>query len=176
MRPSCPALCWASTSFWQLVKTWMAGTNPAMTAHSIRYLTAETSTCFREPYIATGSVIATSSTLAILRQFVERLGKPLHREVVRGLGALSRHALDHHVGSLAHGFDHPFFLGGILDPEAVALGVHRIGTTADLQGRFRARFQRVADHDGHFVADFLSRTRRDERIGRIARSIGRIGF
>ena len=31
-----------------------------------------------------------------------------------------------HVRSLAHGLDHPLFLGGVLDPEAIALGVHRV--------------------------------------------------
>src|SRR5262249_18287793 len=33
--PSCPALCRASTSFWPKIKTWMAGTSPAMTLYVV---------------------------------------------------------------------------------------------------------------------------------------------
>ena len=72
--------------------------------------------------------------------------------------------------------DHLLFLRGVLDPEPVALGVHRVGRAADLERGFRARLQRVADHDRDFVDDLLRRTRRDESIGGIARTIRRIGF
>src|SRR5216684_5480918 len=106
----------------------MAGTGPAMTTN-------------KASYIATGSAIATTLALAILRQFVERLRKSLQREGVRGLGALGRHALDHDVRSLTHGVDHPLFLGGVLDPQTIALGVHRVRSATDLQRRFRAGLQ-----------------------------------
>src|SRR5665213_3741114 len=61
---------------------------------------------------------------AILRHAVEGLGEALQRERVGGLGALGGDALDRHVGGLAHGLDHAIFLGGVLDPEVVALSVH----------------------------------------------------
>src|ERR1700737_4603383 len=104
-------------------------------------------------YITTGDAIATTLALAILRQPVERLGKALQRERIRGLGALCRHAPDGHVGSLSHGVDHPLFLGGISSPEAIALGVHRVVVAADLRRRFRARISRVPDHSVNFVGD-----------------------
>src|SRR3984957_2702818 len=181
---SCPALCRPSTSFWRPVKTWMAG-RPARRRSSRFYpaMTTKTfassrpgSACSGEPYIATDNAIATTLAPAILRQPVERLGKPLQRERIRGLGALCRHPLDDHIGGLAHGVDHPLFLGGVLDPEAVALGVHRVGSAADLKRRFRARLQGVADYDRDFVGDFLRRTGGDEGVGWIARTIRRIGF
>src|SRR5476651_966691 len=86
-------------------------------------------------YIAARGIIATASAFAILRQPVERLGEALEREGIGGLGALGRHALDGDIGGLAHGVDHPLFLGGVLDPEAVALGVHRVRRAADIERR-----------------------------------------
>src|SRR5262249_3626422 len=71
--------------------------------------------------------------LALLRDLVERLRKPLQRKCIRGLGALGGDALDHGVRRTAQRLDHLLFLGGVLDPEAVALGVHRIARAADLQ-------------------------------------------
>src|SRR5450756_1992003 len=73
----------------------------------------------------------TASAPAILRESFERLGKPLQRKGVGGLGALGGYALDGHIRGLAHGVHHPLFFGGVLDPEAIALSVHRIRRAAE---------------------------------------------
>src|SRR5262249_37997733 len=90
---------------------------------------------------------ADALALAVLRDLVERLRKALERKRVRGLGALGGGALDHGVRRTAHRLDHLLLLGGVLDPEAVALGVHRKARAADLQRRFRTGLERIADHD-----------------------------
>src|SRR5438874_13297524 len=73
---------------------------------------------------------------AILRDLVERLGKPLQGKGVGGFGALGGNALDRGIGGFAHGFNHPLLFGRVLDPESVALGVHRKRRAADLERRF----------------------------------------
>src|SRR5438874_8059658 len=105
---------------------------------------------------------------AILRQAVERLRQAFQRKGVDSLGALGGDALDGDVGGFAHGIYHPLFLGRVLDPEPVALGIHRVRAATDFERRLRTRLERVADHDRDFVDDLFRRTRRAESIGRIA--------
>src|SRR6516165_559252 len=69
--------------------------------------------------------------LAVLSDPVERLRQALQREGVGGLGAFGGNALDHEISGPAHGLDHALLLGRILDPEPVALGVHRVSRAAD---------------------------------------------
>src|SRR5436305_14748564 len=66
-----------------------------------------------------------SGLLALLGGTVERLAEPLERVTVGGLGAARRGALDHKLATLTHGIHHARLLGGIPDPGAVVLGVHR---------------------------------------------------
>src|SRR5581483_12248527 len=82
---------------------------------------------------------------AVLRDLVESLRQALQREGVDGLGALGRNTLDRDIGRAAHGLHHGVFLGRVLDPESVALGVHRVGRAADVDRRFRTGLQLIAN-------------------------------
>src|SRR5215204_7261421 len=66
-----------------------------------------------------------SGLLALLGNTVERLAEPLEGVTVGGLGAARRGTLDHKLATLTHGIHHARLLGGIPDPGAVVLGVHR---------------------------------------------------
>src|SRR5258708_20765691 len=72
--------------------------------------------------------------LALLLDLIERLGEALERILVGRLGAAARSSLHRQVGALAHGVNHARFLADVLDPGAIALGVHRELGGADLGG------------------------------------------
>src|SRR5262249_61588499 len=88
--------------------------------------------------------------------------------LVGRLGAAARGSLHHQVGALAHGVDHARFLGGVLDPGPVVLGVHRELGAADLGGGIRIGLERIADDDRHLVFHLIGGTGRDEDVGRVA--------
>src|SRR6478752_3558157 len=96
----------------RLFNGWSGRGWPGYRRRASRFCPAMTTITF--PYIAISKAIATALALAILRQFIEGLGKTFQGKRVRGLGALCRDALDHRVRSLAHHVHHPLFLGGIL--------------------------------------------------------------
>src|SRR5262245_58297508 len=79
-----------------------------------------------------------------LRSAVERLRNALERERVGGRGSLRGLGLDHGVAGLAHGLDQPRLFGGVLDPGAVVLGVHREAAAADGHGRFGVGLEGIA--------------------------------
>src|SRR2546429_9737497 len=85
--------------------------------------------------------------LALLLDLVERLGAALERILVGRLGAATRSSLHRQVGTLAHGVDHARFLGDVLDPGAIVLGVHGELGGADLGGGIRTGLERITDDD-----------------------------
>src|SRR5688500_4709061 len=90
---------------------------------------------------------ARKATLAaLLGDLVERLADTLERICVRCLGGARRLALDHEIGATAHRIGQLALLGGVLNPGAVALGVHRKGGLANRGSCFGAWFLRVS-HD-----------------------------
>src|SRR5690606_14816427 len=93
--------------------------------------------------------------LAILRNPVQGLRQSLEGKHVRSLRPPRRHALDGGFRTLAHSVDQTILIGGVLDPDAVALGVHRVARTADLDRSFRARLERIAHCDRYFVRHLL---------------------
>src|SRR6185295_43773 len=114
-----------------------------------------------------------TGSLALFRHPVEGLRNALEGVSICGLGAAPRLALDHQVGSLAHGVHHLRLFRCILYPGAVVLRVHGIGCRADRRGGVVARFLWIADDHRYLVFHLLRRPRRYEGICRIAVAAGR---
>src|SRR5258708_25246904 len=108
--------------------------------------------------------------LALLLDLVERLGEALERILVGRLGAAARSSLHRQIGALAHGVDHARFLAGVLDPGAIALGVHGELGGADLGGGNRIGLERVADNDRHLVLHLVGGAGGHADRGRVALS------
>src|SRR5215471_17949670 len=96
-----------------------------------RVLGSDEGRCSRPRGSPRGSYLA---LLALLLDLVERLGEALERILVGRLGEAARGSLHRQVGALAHGVDHARFLGDVLDPGPIVLGVHRELGGADLGG------------------------------------------
>src|SRR5258708_24297303 len=103
--------------------------------------------------------------LALLLDLVERLGEALERILVGRLGAAARSSLHSQIGALAHGVDHARFLAGVLDPGAIALGVHGELGGADLGGGSRICPERVADNHRHLVLHLVGGAGGDTEVG-----------
>src|SRR5260370_2853225 len=96
---------------------------------------------------------------ALLRGAVEGLGQSLERIAVDRFRAAAGGAAHDEVGALAHGIDQPRLLGRILDPGAVALGVHGELGGADLGGRVGRALERIAADNPELFPHVLGRPR-----------------
>src|SRR5580704_19424426 len=65
-------------------------------------------------------------TAALLADAIERLRQSFEGVDVGAGGSLGRGPLDRQVLALAHGIDEARFLGRVLDPGAVGLGIHLV--------------------------------------------------
>src|SRR5262249_8198406 len=80
------------------------------------------------------------------------------------------------IGALAHGIDHARFLGDVLDPGTVVLGVHRELGGPDLGGSVRTRFERISDDDRYLVLDLVGGTGGNEQVRGTAPAAGGFQF
>src|SRR6476620_9024800 len=94
----------------------------------------------------------TTASLALLRDAVERLGEALQRIAIGRFGTAPRFAGHDHVGAAPHRVDHARLFGGVLEPGAVGLRVHRVLVRADVDVCLRTGLERIADHDRNLVA------------------------
>src|ERR1051326_5107202 len=106
---------------------------------------------------------------ARLRGAVERLREAFERITIDRLDAVTRSPGYDEVGPLAHGLDQARFLGRVLDPGAVVLGIEGELGGPDLDRGVGRGLERIADHHRDFVSHVLGGTGRDEEKHRIAR-------
>src|SRR5262249_38073880 len=92
------------------------------------------------------------------------------------LGEAARGSLHRQIGALAHGVDHARFLGDVLDPGPIVLGVHRELGGADLGGGIRIGLERIADDDRHLVLHLVGGAGGHEDVGGIALAPFRLGL